>query len=919
MDRLMEGINAFKEKVQDLDDSEMALAFYQDFADRNRDYIIEKIEELFNKGFSDDDNWILMVCIVIPLSDELNNDLMSRIKFPKQNYLEHFVFWFAKIDFEGVVDLNIVFKYLFDLEVIYANEKFPSIQGGLDRIEKLLIEAFGEDFSKLILNNVTRRLQYNIGADFDFLDVNLENPTSAFDYFSLGYYATVTEPNELKAIQYLRKACDLDPTNSRWLHELSRSLRIFNRYDDAILNIKKAIEIDSKELEYYELKSSMILEIGKIDEGIMAINQTLDSFPDGSSILYENLSYAYDKKSNLYESLDNISKAIALSSQNIELYIKRGWLYYKLKDYQNAELEFQKAFDLNDVSKPQNYFPLVDFFRKINKFDEALKVLSILENIIPDYPDIYNFKGMIYLELRDYNNSILEHSKAIEINPKDPVLFANRGWVYYELKNYQCAELDYLKAIELNISNDLTPYNEAIVFYRRIKNYKSAFNLLTKALEIFPNEWTVYNQLGLYYLDLEKYVEAHNNFQKALVLNNSSIDIYNNIAVCFGDQRNWEDAIDVINKAIEIVPTMYSYYYKTICYLQGYRNYPLALENVEEAIKLDNSSDDLFLLRGEIRLALEDFEGALQDYNKAFELIPNKEEHTDRTADIYYFRSLAKIGLKEYASALEDQRKVSKVNPTDIRSNFYRELLQTKLHQDLLKESSSYYDLRWAEVYGITHPAMELDGDFYHLELFKEEAKGIHFSLGDVSGKGAAATLVMSTTLALISKAMKSLKNPGLILNDVNSVLVNELGISRRKKSKVFVTAIFATLESKEGKNKIYFSNAGHMSPLVYRKGIFLEFLKRNIALGVSLDEKYEEESLELQSGDILLFYTDGIIEQMNPAEEQYSLQRLKDFIHKNSFISIEQIIKTLIQDVKIFADSAPQQDDITMVGVKLK
>ena len=213
------------------------------------------------------------------------------------------------------------------------------------------------------------------------------------------------------------------------------------------------------------------------------------------------------------------------------------------------------------------------------------------------------------------------------------------------------------------------------------------------------------------------------------------------------------------------------------------------------------------------------------------------------------------------------------------------------------------------DVYALTDAAREVGGDFYNAFTYKDK---LCFFIGDVSGKGVPASLLMMKTNTLISSILKGSEDVSKTLMSTN----NEL--CQQNDEGMFVTAVVGVLDLTTG--MATFANAGHNPPLLKRANEEYNYFKlpKGFVLGGFENTKYERFDKQFMTGDILFLYTDGVTEAMNSNSELYGEKRLQDLLNSLSDdLSSEEICKAVNDDVKEFVGNAEQSDDITMLCVK--
>lgn len=213
------------------------------------------------------------------------------------------------------------------------------------------------------------------------------------------------------------------------------------------------------------------------------------------------------------------------------------------------------------------------------------------------------------------------------------------------------------------------------------------------------------------------------------------------------------------------------------------------------------------------------------------------------------------------------------------------------------------------DIFATIKPAREVGGDFFDFFLINEEH--LFFTIGDVSGKGVPASLFMAITRTLLKANAGIDTAPDEIVRRVN------VKLAESNETCVFVTVFCGILNIATG--EVIYSNAGHNPPVIMRVGDGVDYIKMppGMVLGIVEDTPYQSARLVLRPGDILLMYTDGVTEAMNPDHELFSEKRLKAVLSASRESSLEGLSEELMEQILAFADGAQQSDDITMLLVK--
>jgi serine phosphatase RsbU (regulator of sigma subunit)/anti-sigma regulatory factor (Ser/Thr protein kinase) len=228
------------------------------------------------------------------------------------------------------------------------------------------------------------------------------------------------------------------------------------------------------------------------------------------------------------------------------------------------------------------------------------------------------------------------------------------------------------------------------------------------------------------------------------------------------------------------------------------------------------------------------------------------------------------------------------------------------IQQTLLPKSLPVID--GYEVAAYYQPAREVGGDFYEF-IYLEDGR-IAFIIGDVTDKGVPAALVMATTRTLLRAAAERLTSPGAVLERVNDLLEPDIP------ARMFVTCLYALLDPKTG--LMQFANAGHDLP--YRAGRTGtdELHARGMPLGLMPGMTYEEKTIQLNPGDTVLLYSDGLAEAHAPDGEMFGFPRVKVLLDHEA--RGQELIDYLLSELADFTGEGwEQEDDVTLVTLQYK
>ena len=224
----------------------------------------------------------------------------------------------------------------------------------------------------------------------------------------------------------------------------------------------------------------------------------------------------------------------------------------------------------------------------------------------------------------------------------------------------------------------------------------------------------------------------------------------------------------------------------------------------------------------------------------------------------------------------------------------------------LPKTYPAFPDRNDLDIYGFMMPAKAVGGDLY--DFFIRDEK-LFFCIGDVSGKGVPASLLMAVTRFLFRNIAAYTQEPNYISDALNHALssTNETGM--------FVTFFLGVLDLQTG--LLSFSNAGHNPPYVLSRGQVRELkCDTNIPVGVVPDWQFTAQSLQLATGDCVFLYTDGLNEAEDCSHQQFGTSRMMQ-VATNASSHPQRIIEAMSTAVKFFIGDAEQSDDLTMLAVE--
>lgn len=232
-----------------------------------------------------------------------------------------------------------------------------------------------------------------------------------------------------------------------------------------------------------------------------------------------------------------------------------------------------------------------------------------------------------------------------------------------------------------------------------------------------------------------------------------------------------------------------------------------------------------------------------------------------------------------------------------------------KMQQSILPDrfpNNQYYD-----IYASMVPARAVGGDFY--DFIRLEDDKVAIAIADVSGKGIAAGLFMMTTRTLLKGAAIGCSGPSETLRETNSQL------AENNESMMFVTMFYAEYDPHT--RILKYANGGHNPPFIVKQdGSASELqLPHDVALGLQGDFEYEEFSIQLNPGDQVVLYTDGVNEAETSQGEFFGMDRFKGLLSSNTEATAQSTTVKVFNAVKEFAGDHDQSDDVTCLTLAIK
>jgi serine phosphatase RsbU (regulator of sigma subunit) len=260
----------------------------------------------------------------------------------------------------------------------------------------------------------------------------------------------------------------------------------------------------------------------------------------------------------------------------------------------------------------------------------------------------------------------------------------------------------------------------------------------------------------------------------------------------------------------------------------------------------------------------------------------------------------ASMGLSELLRTQRLEQEISERARIEQELRVARHIQQASLPKEVP-------ELEGWQITPFYQPAREVGGDFYDFHPLSEGRLGL--IVGDATGKGVPAALVMSTTCGMLRLAARNYSSPGEMLERVNEALFPYTP------SNMFVTCFYAILNPKSG--HLIYANAGHDLPyLRLRNGEAKELRARGMPLGLMPGMGYEEKEIALRAGEAALFYSDGLVEAHDPKGEMFGFPKLRGLVAEHG--EEQSLEDFLVEELYSFVGKGwEQEDDITLLTLR--
>ncbi|GCA71998.1 TPR repeat-containing protein YrrB [Microcystis aeruginosa NIES-2519] len=320
--------------------------------------------------------------------------------------------------------------------------------------------------------------------------------------------------NYEQALTVINQAISLVPNNPNHYNEKWSVLSELKRYDEGLAAITQAIDLAPR-AAWYSNRGIIYYKQQKYDLAISDYSKAIEINP--------NYAQAYVNRGNLYSdlqkydlALSDYNKAIDINPNDAYAYNNRGVLYSDLQKYDLALSDYDKAIRINP-NYAMAYNNRGVLYSDLQKYDLALSDYSKAIELNRNFAMAYYNRGLLYKDLQKYDLALSDYDKAIEINPNYAEAYVNRGNLYRDLQKYELALSDFSKAIDIN-PNLAEAYNNRGNLYIDLQKYELALADYNQAIKINPNLAQAYLGRSILYAILGQPEKVKIDLQQAAIL-----------------------------------------------------------------------------------------------------------------------------------------------------------------------------------------------------------------------------------------------------------------------------------------------------------------------------------------------------------------------------------------------------------------
>ena len=365
------------------------------------------------------------------------------------------------------------------------------------------------------------------------------------------------------------------------------------KYEEALENMNKAIELDSYNSNYYYLRGNLEFNLEDLKGAFADINRAVELNPDIAKY-YMARGAVKLMLNNFMGAFEDVNKAIELDENNSVYYVSRANIKLILKSYNSALSDYNKAIKL-DPENPSYYILRADFKYHFGDYEGSLKDYNTAIMLDPENPEYYILRAPIKQGFGDIEGCLADYDKAISLDPEEDYFYNIRAITKESMEDYEGAIEDFNMAISLNPENPDYYYSRALAISDR-DGEDASLDDYDNAIDLDPLNPVYHYGRGLAFQDKGDYEAAMEDFNNAIALNEKEPEFYFSRALLNTEYDFYKEALPDMDKAIELDPNNAEYYYE----------------------------------RGLAKEKLNDKYGSLEDFKSAYRLEPKNQKYKNK-------------------------------------------------------------------------------------------------------------------------------------------------------------------------------------------------------------------------------------------------------------------------------------------------
>ena len=505
-----------------------------------------------------------------------------------------------------------------------------------------------------------------------------------------------------EALRCYTNAIDQEPGVSRGYENRAKAKEKLKDYKGALKDYSKAIEIDPKDVILYVKRREVEGKLGDEKGAKKDFRKIIKMDKLNARAYYKLLAQDQLNDRDPYGALESYSSAIEIDPSYAEAYLSRGDLYMRIKEPKLAKEDYAKAKKLSLEDTKDHFYREGLRYQSSEYYQEAIEAYLKAIDADPKYEMALNFRGDCKIKIKDLDGAIKDFERTVRINPKNQAAYFGLGrvanlqndykksieyfaqaisviestvtvnflefqsyknnhvdaYIYramakYNLKDFSGAEKDFKSALELDPEDHHIMENLAMA-YHEIGDHENAVNYLTRAIRKGYGNIKNYQYRAFSRASIGDNLGAIEDYNKALEMDPNNYSLLTSLANTYLKQKEFQKALDLCDKIIKTNSQKFEPYFARSYAKYMLKNYQGSMEDCLNALSLNPNYGDIYLLIGNIKFKLSDYNEAIINYSKAIELMDkNNNNAYFHRGECYYKQGKFSEALADFNKAIE--------------------------------------------------------------------------------------------------------------------------------------------------------------------------------------------------------------------------------------------------------------------------